>query len=296
MRHRLLAAGLTWAIGTTLAAALPAAAQAPGPTSADSKASANAPGPAGLRVNSFVPGLSFTLLSALPPAPATAASRQGCEHLLHKPAWAAGQQVAAAGWGVTGEARVGRYEAVSFAGGFQGGTSGSCQLSQGNLAIFDGGRLLAVAYSARGATRSIGDIVPLAPDGLRLWDGDFLPQPLADLQAGQNDVLAILPLAAQEAVCNGRAQVPNIYGMPIDQARQRLRQQGWTPVPATRADAPGREGELAKQGITEVDGCSGTGFGFCRFGYRGPAGQLGVTTVGDAAPPVVSSYGVQCGG
>ncbi|WP_160000168.1 hypothetical protein [Roseomonas sp. 18066] len=280
MRHRLLAAGL----GLAVAMAIPAAAQSP------------SAGPPALRVNSFVPGLSFTLLSALPAAPAGAASRQGCESMLQKPAGAAGQQVAAAGWGVTGEAAIGRYQAVSFAGGFEGGTSGSCQVSQGNLAIFEGGRLLAVAYAPRGAARGIGTVEPLAPDGLRLWDGDFLPQPLADLKAGQNDVLAILPLAAQEAVCAGRATVPNIYGLPIDLARQRLRQQGWTPVPATRAGAEGREGALAKQGITEVEGCSGTGFGFCRFGYRGPAGLLGVTTVGDASPPVVSGYGVQCGG
>lgn len=268
---------------------------------------------------SRVPGLAITPLASLPPAPASARERQGCEtRLMRNPRSEAARQVAAAGWGVTGEEKLGRYQAVSFAGEFQGGTSGSCQVGQGNVAVFEGSRLLAVAYAERGAPRSIGGIAPLWPDGLRLWDGDFLAAPLADLrpaggaggqggaggagggQAGQPGAperLALLPLAAEEQVCQGRGRVPNIYGQPIDRARAALLAAGWQPVPGERDPAlpEAREKALLQHGVTEVESCSGTGFGFCSYRYRGPAGQLSVTSVGDGELPSVSDYAVRCG-
>lgn len=252
------------------------------------------------RVQSQVPGLAFTPLASLPRAPAGADGRLcGFTRPGQTPA---GRAVTGAGWVVTGEERLGRLQAVSFAGAFKSGTSGSCEVQQGNVALFEGERLLAVAYAEPGAKRSIGGILPLEivgqPAGLRLWDGDFLSQPLADLRAQPDGTLALQALAPEETRCQGRATLPLLYGKPIDEARRLLQQRGWTPVPAQRSpgDIDPRADALVKAGITEVESCSGTGFGYCNFTYRGAAGPLSVTTVGDGDRPSVSDYGVQCKG
>ena len=102
-------------------------------------------------------------------------------------------------------------------------------------------------------------------------------------------------MAKLDRVCDGTAQLPNLYGMPIAKARNLLTQHGWKPVARNRTqDEIGYAiTDLVRQGFTEVDDCSGTGFGFCRFDYAGPAGTLGVTTVGDGDSPV-ADYTVQC--
>jgi hypothetical protein len=252
-----------------------------------------------LRVQSQVEGLAFTSLTALPQAP-TGADGKDCG--FGKPGQTpAGKAVSRAGWPVTGEERLGRLQAVSFAGEFETGTSGSCQVRQGNVALFEGEQLLAIAYARPGARRSIGGILPLEiagqPAGLRLWDGDFLSQPLADLRAQPDGTLTLQPLASEETRCQGRAVLPMLYGKPINEARRLLQQRGWTPVAGQRSGGWGepREVALVKAGVIEVESCSGTGFGFCRFSYRGDAGRLDVTTVGDGEMPSVSDYAVRCG-
>ena len=102
-------------------------------------------------------------------------------------------------------------------------------------------------------------------------------------------------MAPQETLCGGKAVVPNIYGKPINEARRLLWARGWAPVPTRPApEAASREGELAKRGVTEVEGCSGTGFGYCSYNYRGGGGLLSVATVGEGDFPTVSGYSVTC--
>lgn len=256
--------------------------------------------PGAIRVQSMVEALRIVPLQRLPRAPASAAgeARADCRHLLAAPRTPAGRQVADAGWGVTGEAVIGPYQAVSFVGSFERGTSGSCQLGQGNVGLFRGAALAFVVYAPAGGSRSIGRAMALDGVGLRIWDGDFLSQPMADLRLGADDSPAIQPLAAQETVCNGKGSVPNIYGRPINEARTLLERSGWSPVSPRRPAGErldGRVADLVKRGVPEVEDCSGTGFGFCGYGYRGTVGALSVTTVGDDDYPKVSGYGVRCG-
>jgi hypothetical protein len=254
-----------------------------------------------LRVQSVVAALRFVPLQRLPRAPASAAGedRASCGHLLATPRSPAGRQVAEAGWGVTMEVGIGPYQAVSFVGAFERGTSGSCQLGEGNIGIFRGAELAAIAYAPANASRTIGRVVALEQEGLRIWDGDFLSQPVADLRLGADGSLTILPLAAEEAVCNGAARVPNIYGKPINEARTLLERSGWAPVVspgrAERERLDGRVAALVRRGVPEVEDCSGTGFGFCGYTYRGAAGTLSVTSVGDDDSPAVSGYQARCG-
>lgn len=251
--------------------------------------------PARLRVSSAVRPVVITPLSSLPKAPPEADERELCSHFLATPGSAAARQVAAAGWGVTGEARLGRFQAVSFAGRFTQGTSGACEVAAGNVGIFEGDALRAVVYARKDAGRSIGRVVPFDANTLRLWDGDLLPQPLADLRSDGPEGLSILPLAPLEAFCDGRSLVPNVYGQPVLRAREALRQLGWKPVKGPAPDDPAsREAALIERGVIEVEACSGTGFGFCSYGYERPEATLSLVTVGDADDPAVSRYDLRC--
>lgn len=217
-----------------------------------------------------------------------------CRHLFTEARSPAGRQVIAAGWAVTREATLGPYHAVSFVRRAEPGTSGTCRLLDGNIGIFRGADLVAIAY-APGGGAAIGSVRPFGADALRIWDGDFLSQPVADLQLGPDGSPVIRPLAAEEQVCGGKAVVPNIYGRPIDQARAMLQRSGWTPAPPDSRDGPdARVDALVRRGMPEVEDCAGTGFGFCAFAYRNAAGTLRVTTVGDGESPAVAGYGVDC--
>lgn len=251
-------------------------------------------------LTSLVDGLEITALTDLPPAPSDQGDRDLCGHkLVESPQTSAGAFVAAKGWAVTSEQAFGQLTAVTFVSGFIQGTSGTCELRDGNLGLFSGMQPVALVYAVDSEKILIGTASPFGPTGLRLWSGDYLPAPLADIQPTGTDI-TVTPLAASEPVCNGTAEVPFIYGMSLTLARQKLMQAGWQPVPFTgdRSEGFGLAPDIAAAGAPEVEDCSGTGFGFCSYAYAGPAGTLSVVTIGefteDGSLPVVSDYGADC--
>lgn len=263
-----------------------------GPSSAAADAAVAEDSPA---FSSEVNGIAFNAVTALPKAPPSAATQTECPGVVMAPKSAVARAVAKAGWGVTGEGRIGDYQLVSFAGSFEAGTSGSCHVGKGNVAVFQGTDLRAIAYGRSGSGDAIGHIEPFGKGGIRIWHGDLLPEPVADMRVAGTG-LVIGKLAAEERTCGG--VVPRINEMPITRARKALLAAGWTPVdhggPEGRADE--RERALAERGVVEVEGCSGTGFGYCSFDYQRAGASLAVTTVGDGEDPTVSDYGVKCGG
>src|SRR5690606_32240730 len=111
-------------------------------------------------------------------------------------------------------------------------------------------------------------------------------QPLADIRQDADGAILVGPLAAEEAFCDGSATVPNIYGLPIAEARDSISRFGWKPVESASSEWPDqRSAALAALGLSEVTGCSGTGFGYCGFDYRAGKASLSITSVGDAEPP-----------
>jgi hypothetical protein len=247
---------------------------------------------------SNVAGVSFNAVAKLPKAPASASTQSECNGFVKAPQSPAARLVAKAGWGVTGEGRIGKYRAVSFAGSFEPSTSGSCYIGKGNVAIFDGETLVAIAYAPSSGKLTIANVLPFEEDSLRIWDGDAVPAPVADIRVVDGKGLVIQKLAAKELACGGGTPIPNIYGMPITKARKLLAKSGWETV--GNGDAAGREDEreadLAAMGVTEVASCSGTGFAFCSYDYKRPEAALAVTTVGDNEDPSVAEYAVRCGG
>lgn len=255
--------------------------------------------PARAELASQIPGLDIVALDRLPAAPAGSGEVEFCSHLSIAPATAAGRAAQGLGWIVTAEVPFGDLTAVSFVGSFVQGTSGTCLRQDGNVGFFQGDQLTALIYATDAENLPLGFIAPFADNGLRLWSGDYLPMPIADIQPRGNGI-TVTPLATAEPVCNGTAEVPLIYNLPIDIARKELAKAGWQPVPFTgdRSESRGLDTEIAARGVPEVDICSGTGFGFCGYVYSGPAGSLGVTTAGefgeDGSFPTVAGYGVDC--
>ncbi|MCY1126960.1 hypothetical protein OU426_08845 [Frigidibacter sp. RF13] len=249
---------------------------------------------------SQVPGLEILPLPALPPAPADRGEPEFCDHLLTKARTPGGKVAEALGWAVTAEAPFGAYQAVSFVGHAEPATSGACNLSQGNIAFFRGDRLVALAYAAEGAPSSIGRITPFGVGGLRVWSGDLIPAPVADIRPVGPDGIALTPPASEQIQCDGKARLPYLYGLPVDLARILLAEAGWQPVDqaASGTRSPGQADDIAAAGIIEVEDCAGTGFAFCSYAYQGEAGDLSLVTAGeigaDGSLPFVTGYGVTC--
>ncbi len=198
---------------------------------------------------------------------------------------AAGREVEKLGWFVMSEAPLGRYRAVSFASGFEPGTSAICTPRNANIGIFDGTRLIALAYTARKADWQLGRLEPLETGGLLVGEGEGISGPVAELHQ-QDEGLRLTAVAASRSFCQGRASVPNVFGKSIAEARKILIAQGWKPVRAKRGDPLyDVAADLARQGVIEVNDCSGTGVGYCSYTYRNAVGVLSVVTVGGDPDP-----------
>ena len=232
-------------------------------------------------------------LTNLPRAGGSASDRDSCPQRVIQPKSAAAKQIAAQGWAVMSDVPLGSYHAVSFAGQMEAATSGTCNVTRGNVAVFDHDKLIALAYGKSAEDTAIGALSPLEGGAVRVWDGDISPMPVGDLRVDSNGTLRLSKVADEDAVCQGRAKVPNVYNMPIDKARKTLAARGWNPVRAKPEGEP-RQAELIKRGIVEAQTCSGTGLAYCGFSYTGPAGTLSLTTVGDNTLPNVVDYGVKC--
>ncbi len=259
-----------------------------------SPAGAATPGEAGFQAISTISGLKFTVLNTLPEAPKII-GREIC-NCVANPTSEGGRLVKAYGWPVTAEVPMGHFEAVSFAAHFETVYGGPYVTKQGNVAIFEGPRLIALVYGAKASDPAVGFVEALEGGGVRIWSGGSPNNPVGDIQADGN-AFRLGPIAADQSFCHGRAVVPNIYGMPIDKARALLQAKGWSPVPAklgTNEEQFSREIALAKRGVIEASDCSGTGLGYCSFGYTAAAATLAVTTIGDDDFPSVSDFGVTC--
>jgi len=275
-------AALGAALTFSLVLSLPALAQ-PG-------AATNASAP---RVQSELRDIRMKALSSLPKAGGSANDRDGCSWRVIQPKSVAARSVAAQGWAVMADVPLGTHRAVSFAGRMQPGTSGTCHITQGNVAVFDGDRLLALAYGKSAEDTAIGNLAALEGGAVRLWDGDIVASPVGDLRVEADGTLRLAKVADEDSVCQGRAKVPNVYSMPIDKARKALADKGWRPVRA-KADGESRKAGFIKRGIVEIESCAGTGLAYCSFSYTSAAGTLSLVTAGEQDLPNVVNYDAKC--
>ncbi|ADO44399.1 conserved hypothetical protein (plasmid) [Ketogulonicigenium vulgare Y25] len=242
---------------------------------------------------SNVPSLQITHLQTLPAreSPATA---EYCGDLQAETSAAA--HVAAQGWAPTAEAELGPLTLVSFVGQQVQALSGTCELLEGNVGIFYGDELLGLIYGTDASLPQIGTITRFDENTIRIWDGDLLPQPVADLHLAEGGALTLQPPAREQSYCDGTATIPLLYNQQISKARQLLMANGWQPV-ATTNQVDSFAQTLAAAGIPEVDSCAGTGFGFCAFNYQTQGATAFVVTAGEGSEggtPIVVRYGVTC--
>ncbi|KAA1183651.1 hypothetical protein FP026_06315 [Rhizobium tropici] len=245
-----------------------------------------------IALKSEVPGLKITRLAKLPEVPDSDSSGAPSCGVLPETKSAGGKIASDLGWGVTGEAKLGPYEAVSFAGEFDQATGSACAIDQGNIALFDGSNLLALIYAEKNSKLTIGRITAVT-DHLRILDGDLVQMPIGEIKLEGGDV-EVKPLAAEEQVCDGKAVVPNVYGKPITEARQAIIAKGWEPFQSPSPSYPDPFGDsIRKMGVVETTDCAGTGFAYCSYFYRKGDMELDVSSFGDGTP-TVSDYDTVC--
>lgn len=245
-----------------------------------------------IALKSDVPGLKITRLAKLPEAPNSDSSGAPSCGVLPATKSVGGKIASDLGWGVTAEAKLGPYEAVSFGGEFEQATGSACAIDQGNIALFDGSNLLALIYADKNSKLTIGRITAVE-DHLRILDGDLVQMPIGEIKL-EGGYVEVKPLAAEEQVCDGKAVVPNVYGKPITEARQAIIARGWEPFQSPPPSYPDSFGDsIRKMGIVETTDCAGTGLAYCSYYYRKGDMELGVSSFGDGTP-TVSDYDAVC--
>ena len=244
------------------------------------------------KVSSSVRGMQIAATSTLPKNPTTVPLDDHCAELVKRPSSSAAQMVASKGWHVTGIERLDNLEAVSFAGRLEPSTSSLCIAHDGNVAVFDGGRLQAIIYG-----ENLGSITSIPnSSSVRIWDEDLNYQaPVADVvQRGK--ALVVERIAKSDRVCADRIPVPAPFNLPLSFARAKLLEGGWQAVPQPENDfTDEREQALRSRGIPEVEHCAGTGFAACYFIYRSDRGvTLTLRSLGEDDDPAIVSYEVAC--
>lgn len=253
--------------------------------------------PTELNFVSQIDYLEIDYLARLPANLSAVSSDVSCPASIESPETAGGREIAKDKWFLTGEVTISGLTFVSFVGNGTPGTSGSCSLSNGNVGIFEGSTLRGLVYAPKGAKAEIGTISALEGDGLRIWDGGYLSQPLADLQVIDGNLVIMHNVASRDSFCEGAVTVPNIYRLPINIARRLLLAEGWLPAAETE-EAPAPYIEELRLSLPELRDCSGAGFNFCGWDYvKVPGRSLTVVTTGEAVDgswPVVTKYDVSC--
>jgi len=197
------------------------------------------------------------------------------------------------GWGILSEVRLAKYHFIAFAGSFDGGTSGICKISQSNIAIFEQDNLLGIIYLDGSDASLIGSIRLMDAGFIRVFSGDTIQMPVADIHLSLNG-FELKTISALTAYCNGTSIVPSVFGKDIIEARNVLINYGFEPIEAIEPSLPVWRMRLIDAGIREVDACSGSGYSFCRFSYNNENSSVNLITAGDDAFPSVVRIGVNC--
>lgn len=265
-----------------------------------SPAAMAAPGAVG--VKSEIKGVGLVAQTVLPRSPESGALPDYCKNERLSNLTPVGRQVAKAGWIVTSEAPLGPYQVVTFASGFDPGTSGVCHPRNARISVFKGSRLVALAYTLKAnlplqPDRNVGVVEPVQGGALLVWTGDDIGPPIGELHADRRGV-RLTKIAPVWSFCKLKVGVPNIFGKSIHAARTLLIAHGWRPIRHKRQFEDGNDvteyqvDDFLKHGVVEAAECSGTGYNFCEFDYRNSIGLLTVATAWENY--VVVDYGVSC--
>lgn len=198
------------------------------------------------------------------------------------------------GWGVLSETKLANYTLVAFAGEFVDGTSSTCMISQSNIAIYSDKDLLGLIYLNKSEATQIGRLVLSDAGYIRVFSGDYIQTPNVEIHLKEHG-LVLTQQSHFTPYCNGASILPNVIGLDILQARELLFEYGFRPSNLADQSIPAWRENLLDEGVFEVDGCSGTGFAFCRFNYSNDISSVGLITAGEDEIPTVVRDDVTCG-
>jgi hypothetical protein len=226
------------------------------------------------RVSSTMPNLQIARVNVVPAASPRSVVPDYCQLLRYDrvPATSIGREIARKGWHVTSEVQAAGHVVIGYVRDMQAGTSALCFPVDGHVAIANRNRLIAIISDA-GNVRAridngfygIGKVVDVpGSSNLRITDGTGAAAPIAEIRIAM-DGIRVGPLVPADAICHGRASVPNVYERTMPSAFRALRRAGWRPF-------DGRRG---------LRDCSGTGVGYCFFTFRQGRRSLDIVTVGE---------------
>lgn len=284
-----------------------------------------APAAAGVAVTGEVGDLRLRAIDTLPPPLKVGGEpgevSGGCSDAAIS---AEARAAEAAGWTVFAERDWAGYRAVGVARIDLHLAGMGCVFPGGRLLLFRAGRPVAQVFDPHadrpdsdGGVQSLEEGAPQSPaesaEFARRDDADaelrvgrWNGSELARLRIGAHGGLELAALPAMDNYCGGRAKLPRLERLDLPVARERLLTQGWRPDrPEADEGEDGMRETLRGLGFPELEGCAGTGMGYCNFHYRNAAGdRLKLTSAGEymAAEgeraevywPKVAGYGVQC--
>ena len=238
----------------------------------------------------------FAAIDEIPNGPKPITQNSNCDYytLDKEVRWhPVTESIADKGWAILSEVEFAQYLLIGFAGKMESSTSGSCFISESNIAIYEKDILVGVLYLNESTQSDIGSMRLMDGGFVRVFSGDLIQIPSAEITLGYNK-LYVQPVSKFTAYCNGRSIVPNIIGQNILEGRSILFNLGFSPVTRNDPDVISWRQYLLNEGISEVDGCSGTGFAFCAFDYENEGSNLTVVTAGEDDYPEIVRTMIEC--
>ena len=204
------------------------------------------------------------------------------EHPL-TPRTAAGRLAQSRGWAVLGETRMGGLTVIGIARGYKYAAGRFDYLIDGNIAVFDGARLLSVLHRNAADKAGIGFLQPLESGAFRTYTSLPMP-PMGDLELSGHR-LSYQPLARLDRWCGGRVKIPNIFGQRMTRARAMLAASGWRPRNVKFVGFDGDHEQFVAAGIGEAEYCVQDSIAQCHLHYTAPGARLEVQAGEPAALP-----------
>ena len=246
-----------------------------------------------LDIDPHLQNFKFSKVKSIPKGPNPKVEGSNCEFFVNKEPNHLKNYIENLGWRALSEVKLANYRLVAFAGNLEAGTSGSCLISQSNIAIFSGKVLLGLIYLDSSDATLIGDLKLTDAGYVKILSGNYIQQPIAEIHLNNNGLELTRP-SAFTAYCNGNTIVPNTIGTKISSARETLFSYGFEKGIDPNRYIPSWRNNLLQAGISEVSSCSGTGFAFCRFIYINKNSVVSLITAGEADIPVVVRDVVEC--
>ena len=243
-----------------------------------------------------VEGFEYASLKTIPTGPNPEVDEFQCGHFVIDEEDLKFQQstsIQESGWAVISETKLANIKLIAFAGQLGNGTSGSCLITQTNIAVLQDDNLVGVIYLDDPEAHHIGNLILSDAGYVRIFSGDFIQVPYAEMHLTENG-LSILPTSKFTAYCKGQTILPDTLGQNIKTARQTLIDLGYAPVVIADRSIPDWRLNLLDEGIFEVEACSGTGFAFCRFQYQNDVSSIALVTAGEDDIPTVVKDMVKC--